>query len=238
MFFQNKTYKYRFLPHPNMRVSLIHRQHCVKGPQTVVTTDDSTTHSFPFNDLGLVESHIHPKFVITKIGQSFNASGRFYSQYLIAHPHFFQSLSRILIIYGAWTRQSLDAYSSEAYDLVGAENHGEERNDDDDESNSNETKPRRAILYPRVKRKRKPTGGPGPDDGDNDGENDNDSSISNSDQTKPRRVKIPVVRQRNREEPSHGPWLDDETLHELDKGTHGDKTAKIQSWLSGLQSEE
>jgi hypothetical protein len=115
-------------------------------------TKNVTCHFYPFDNMPLLESHIHPKFVIYDCGSKLAEQGDGLFEAKIVKD--FPSLSMVQALYAAWVLKSLPPFAktdpSYGYDAPPAtfeyENHDgddDDPNDGDYENRSDRTKPNR-----------------------------------------------------------------------------------------------
>ncbi|GJJ11823.1 hypothetical protein Clacol_006061 [Clathrus columnatus] len=99
-------YNYHFVAHPDMKFVPIHRQTVFPDPKTEELKPDHFMFStYPFQNLGTLTCHLHPKFVICRIGWMVaRADATFLSRYADAHPSLLQPITMILRICNKWTR--------------------------------------------------------------------------------------------------------------------------------------
>ncbi|GJJ11845.1 hypothetical protein Clacol_006083 [Clathrus columnatus] len=99
-------YNYHFVAHSDMKFVPIHRQTVFPDPKTEELKPDHFMFStYPFENLGTLTCHLHPKFVVCRIGWMVaKADATFLSQYADAHPSLLQPITMILRICNKWTR--------------------------------------------------------------------------------------------------------------------------------------
>ncbi|GJJ06489.1 hypothetical protein Clacol_000681 [Clathrus columnatus] len=78
----------------------IHRQNGIPDPDARPAASDFTTHVYPFNDMPLLQSHVHPRFVILEAGRKLAINIDLLPDLSNTYP----DLRRIAQIYTAWTR--------------------------------------------------------------------------------------------------------------------------------------
>jgi hypothetical protein len=122
-----------------MKSSLIYHQDRVEKPGEVLSDADCTIHKFPFNNLGPIESHLHPKFAIARLGRALAKDVDLALAYAEAHPDLLRTTRHIIAIYQAWTtRRQSDSTSGEE-DVFDHQDEDDEDDDDDDDDDTNST---------------------------------------------------------------------------------------------------
>ncbi|KAF8637443.1 hypothetical protein AX17_002808 [Amanita inopinata Kibby_2008] len=96
-------FKYRFLPMPyRMRGVAIHRQNPIPTPGTPPKPEHFAIYTHPFENLPLLESHLHPKFAILEAGRKLDLLD---ADVLVSFLEGHLILKKVNQIYKAWTRQ-------------------------------------------------------------------------------------------------------------------------------------
>lgn len=129
-------------------------------------TENFSIHSYPFDTLPLLESHLQPKFVIYNAGEKLAVLGhRLYDKLIDSFPGLSSSFSLILSLYAAWTLPPPDdagedsSYVSADDDDDGDDGDGDSDDDDDLDYTLPGRPKRRKVqamepLAPPTKRKR------------------------------------------------------------------------------------
>ncbi|GJJ05925.1 hypothetical protein Clacol_000112 [Clathrus columnatus] len=95
------NFRYKLIPLlEEMEEIAIHRQNRVPDANARPASTDFTTHIYPYGNMPLLQSHIHPKFVILEAGRKITANLAAVTNSLNTYP----ILWRLVEIYGAWTR--------------------------------------------------------------------------------------------------------------------------------------
>jgi hypothetical protein len=109
--FKATIFQYRFLAIPGgaLMGSVITRQHAVT-PEATPPLANFTLYAYPFQDFPLLESHLHPRFVLLDTGRKLKelthqARTRLCTQYDI--------LNNVLHIYDAWSRDPPERFLSD-----------------------------------------------------------------------------------------------------------------------------
>ncbi|GJJ05926.1 hypothetical protein Clacol_000113 [Clathrus columnatus] len=126
----------------------IHRQNRIPPPGTVLGPTDFITHVFPFVNLPLFQSHLHPRFVILEAGRKMVTEPQTQNA-ITAHP----ILAKVLQLYLAWTcAPPPEAKIDESYHRLSGDDDSKCSNDDDTDTNA-------GRLQSGWKRKREGRGG-------------------------------------------------------------------------------
>ena len=144
-----------------MEELLIIRRDIIPTDGTPISLSHFSNHIFPFNTLPLLETHLHPKFVIFDAGrklaglnlQNFSSLQKLVE--LNVFPNLPNQLSTIADLYRAWILQPpAEAQEDPAYTVP---------DDDANEDEGNRTASGRGLLWPRPIRQKTPV----EDDSDN-----------------------------------------------------------------------
>ncbi|GJJ11819.1 hypothetical protein Clacol_006057 [Clathrus columnatus] len=101
------THNYRFIPHPDMKAVAIHRQIAFfdEESEEELKPEHFIFSSYPFENLGTLTCHLHPKFVICHIGwMAARAGNEVLSKYTTAHPSLLEPIIMCLQICNKWNR--------------------------------------------------------------------------------------------------------------------------------------
>jgi len=132
-------FRYLFIPLQGMESIALHRQNIVPAPDTPLSADDFTTHTYPFATLPLMTSHLHPKFVILEAGRKLETLETNNVAELIGN---YPSLGDVVVLYGAWTRAvpsnaMVDRTYNNPDEDDGSDNDDEEDNNNDEDYKDN-----------------------------------------------------------------------------------------------------
>ena len=154
---QEKTFKYRLIPLDEvMEETAIYRQETIDKP---AKPTDWTVHCHPFSTLPLLESHLHPKFVIYETGRKLDdilrpeKKGRYEEiarvnegrrQFGSKLRETWPAITHIEHIYAAWTH-NLDLVTilkDTDFNPSPPSSDGDNDDDSDDDDKTNRTGPR------------------------------------------------------------------------------------------------
>lgn len=113
---QNGVFEYTLLSCPSLKDISIHRSSPLQSIGAAQHPEGVITHSYPFEKLGTLCSHLHPRFVICDLGRKINQAGvcfqetlgHLYDAHAFDLPSKYELLSQLLDarrVYEKWTTQ-------------------------------------------------------------------------------------------------------------------------------------
>lgn len=147
-------FEYKLVPTLQMDEIALHRQADPSGRRP--TSNDFATYVYPFSNLPLLRSHIHPKYVILEMGRKLKVSYPTLNSLVESYP----ILTRILNIYTAWVTK-LPSHAFQDKSFKSKKNSGND-NDQDDHLEDGRTAPRRLRDRKRPRTQNDPDDSPTP----------------------------------------------------------------------------